>query len=141
MLIDGSRSGGSSQPGSPHPVAVVDSEIADFDITDPQGNIILQCRDGHIRTKLFSSRSIVDEVQSLKTLVAQVQTLKAEVEQLQREQIKVGASMLADLDFIDPEQNILLRLRNGHVYTKNFNSEDVLQRLANLEQDGETTND
>ena len=70
---------------------------ADFDISDPDGNVLVRVKDGEVKTKNFDS-SLMKMKQSIKT----------------------GP----DFDLTDPDGNVLMRLKNGGIQTKCFDSND-----------------
>lgn len=83
-----------------------DSSPADLNIGDPNGNVIAQFKDGHIKTKNFDSRNSMT---------------KEEVSQ--KADVKIDNSS-ADLNIGDTEGNIIAQFKEGHIKTKNFDSRD-----------------
>lgn len=71
--------------------------IADFDISDENGNVLARFKDGEVKTKNFDS--------SLMKM---------------KESVKTGT----DFDLTDPDGNVLMRLKNGGIQTKCFDSND-----------------
>lgn len=68
---------------------------ADFAIADENGNNLIECRNGHIKTKNFNSEEDV---------------------------IPIGSEEDADLTFADEDENVLCELSGGHIKTKYFDS-------------------
>lgn len=92
---------------------------SDFSIKDEQDNAIVQFQDGHIKTKNFDSA------------VAATQSDLSELEQEIREDIPddsnfptIGDSD-ADLSIEDEIGNTIVTFQNGHIKTKNFDSENI----------------
>lgn len=82
------------------------AEGVDLDVSDPDGNVILRLKDGHIQTKNFSSKH---------------QTV-----------LSSGSDAVADLDLSDTNGNVLVRFANGQIYTQNFNSGYIRQLTGKL---------
>ena len=76
----------------------------DLDLSDPDGNVILRLKDGHVQTKEFNSAAM--PVNSN------------------------GSGATADLDFSDINGNVILRLKDGHIITKKSNSEHIRQLMG-----------
>lgn len=77
-----------------------DYEEGDFGVSDESGNLILELKDGHIRTRNFDSRnagSIGSEDTERKS----------------------------DLEIVDENNNVLVQFFNGHIRTKNFDSSNI----------------
>lgn len=83
-----------------------DSEL---DIADGQGNVIVRLDDGHIQTKHFDSSWVLNEIE----YIEENAVMNA-----------LNETPDADLDIVDPSGNVILRLNEGHIQTKNFNSVD-----------------
>lgn len=75
--------------------------LEDFNLSDEDGNVILQLADGHIKTKNFDSESAKKGIE------------KATLTNPQYE---------SDLDITDEDGNVILQLVDGHIKTKNFDS-------------------
>ena len=104
--------------------SIVDScayELADLNITDDDGNILLQLANGNIRTKNFDST---------KDATVEYSGLMSSDDKAKLNGIEEGAEVNnidtteseADLNIADEDDNILLQLANGHIRTKYFNS-------------------
>ena len=78
------------------------SNIGDFGIADEEGNVIVNFRKGHIKTKNFDSEEITD----------------------------VNSSV-GDFGIADEEGNVIVNFRKGHIKTKNFDSEYLLAKNIN----------
>lgn len=83
----------------------------DLDITDENGAVILRLEDGHIKTKHFDSEEAATK-EEIKD-VSKMPTTKSSTES--------GV----DLDVADESGNVILRLKDGHIKTKYFNSERI----------------
>lgn len=82
------------------PTITNSSNDSDLDILDDNGNVLVRCENGHIRTKNFSSADV-------------------NMEHL----VDVGNSENeSDIDISDEEGNVITRFRGGHIETKNFDS-------------------
>lgn len=110
----------------------------DLDIADPNGNVILRLKDGHIETKEFNSSEIANSINSkldanqgsenagkflkvgddgdVETDVVNVPTNIPSISSPDKE---------TDLDIADINGNVILRLKNGGIKTKNFDSESL----------------
>ena len=82
---------------------------ADFDISDPDGNIIARFSGGNFETKKFRSQ-----------LASNTQTS--------------GAT--ADFDITDENGNVIFRIRNGNIITKRFSSEGMTENVITVKKDG-----
>ena len=71
----------------------------DFGFGDEDGNILVEFKNGHIKTKNFDSSYITPETDTY-----------------------VENFSYGDFGFGDEEGNILVEFKNGHIRTKNFNS-------------------
>lgn len=89
-------------------------EEVDLDICDGNGNVIMRLADGGIITKNFDSSDYSD-------LPAEVNDIKRRSAPEETDSLSTGV----DLDIADENGNVLMRLSNGHVYTKYFNSENA----------------
>lgn len=72
----------------------------DLDVADPEGNVLVRFKNGHIQTKEFNSETVP---------------------------VNKGSGATADIDFADINGNVILRLANGQIITKKFNSEYIRQ--------------
>ena len=95
---------------------VIDSDAtdSDLDLTDPDGNVIVRMKDGHIQTKNFNSKNNAGMMGSSATGV--------------------------DLDFADQDGNVVMRLQNGHIKTKNFDSTKIGGTICYVSPSGLDTN-
>lgn len=105
-------------------VAVQSSDNTDLDILDEDDNILVRLVDGHIKTKNFDSSApnvpdgyittnkIADGAVDESKLANTYPYTKDNDED-------------TDLDIVDEDENILVRLADGHIKTKNFNSSEV----------------
>lgn len=92
-----------------------DNTSSDLDVTDENKNVLMRLKDGHIKTKNFdSSKNTLSEAD-----VAKVATVE---EGAQANDVVINDTDSDDLDFSDEQGNVIMRLSNGHIITKNFNS-------------------
>lgn len=95
------KSGGVAKALNELPTHVVNVPNYDFNISDEQGNDIVQFKNGHIKTKNFdSSKSAATENGN------------------------------CDFSISDDNQNEIVQFKNGHIKTKNFNSEDIADSVG-----------
>jgi lysophospholipase L1-like esterase len=80
------------------PVEVAEQSDSQFDISDENGYVLAQFKDGHIITKKFNSE--VDAPTST-------------------------SDTAADFEISDRDGNVLVRFKNGHIITKNFDSANI----------------
>ena len=92
-------------------IYAVDSSDGDseLDIADGQGNVIVRLDDGHIQTKYFDSSWVLNEIEYIEDNAV----MNALID-----------TPYSDLDIVDTSGNVILRLNEGHIQTKNFNSID-----------------
>ena len=113
---------------------------ADFYVCDSNGNVIAEFVDGHIRTKNFDSSDINTETDTTLSVQGKPADAKAVGDALADVEDDIQAveesipdiSKLpegkpttvegVDLDIVDASGNVILRLANGHIQTKNFDS-------------------
>ena len=82
-----------------------DSSDAEFNITDENGNVIIQSKNGHVKTKNFDS----------------AKTTKIEDD-----------SSDAEFNITDENGNVALQIKNGNLRTKKFDSRDFSKETPNL---------
>lgn len=85
----------------------------DFVVTDENDYNIVQFGEGHLRTKNFNSKSVVNKLATIEE--------GAEVNDVNTETIENES----DLSFSDEFGNILVEFKNGHIKTKNFDSNNI----------------
>lgn len=113
-------------------VRVLDIEgDSDLDITDLSGNVLSRFSDGHIKTKNFDSRNVINQSQ-LDALNDSIndrfEDVSEEIEEIDSKivhPIDIKSKDEGDLDISDDVGNILARFENGHIKTKNFDSENI----------------
>lgn len=125
----------------------------DLDVSDPQGYVILRLADGHIQTKEFDSSEVVadleevkDDLETLSGTVeekitepetagtsGQVLGLDSELNPVWVNQtggnsdiaVKDSTKTGVDLDISDSQGNVVLRVKDGNVFSKWFSSDNV----------------
>lgn len=106
----------------------------DLDVTDKDGNVILRLKDGHIKTKEFDSSDVVDDLSDINDALDDVEDAIDDIEESVSEVQNTAAKAAkvegtdntdADLDITDTSGNVILRLKNGHIQTKQFNSANI----------------
>ena len=112
-----------------------DATEADLYVCDEQGNVIAKLVDGHVVTKNFTSESIGD-LADLST-EAKNNLVEAINEAAQtggsENIIKEADKTEADLYICDSFGNVIAKLVNGHIVTKNFDSADYVNVITNIE--------
>lgn len=127
---------------------------ADLEIADENGAILAFFKGGHFRVKGFDSKNIGEDTltdfdDSMNYNVGDVVKYDGIIYRFVSEhqagewndadvmRVSVFDNILineeledADLDFSDPVGNVLVRFKNGHIYTKNFNSENINQNAS-----------
>ena len=96
-----------------------DTDDVDLDVSDPSGNVILRLADGHIETKNFDSADMV----GVSDAVAASPMLKN------------SSATGVNLDVSDNAGNVLLRLQDGHIKVKNFDSSELATTISGIEED------
>ncbi len=112
-----------------------DVEGVDLDISDENGNILIQAKDGHIKTKNFdSSKDATTEERGLMStndkvaLDESVDKLSTVEEGAEVNDVNTSNQSVSDLDFSDEQDNVVMRLVNGHIKTKNFDSSAIKEK-------------
>lgn len=120
----------------------------DLDVSDSTGNVIARFSDGHFQTKEFDSRdvgaltpeaSLTDIGKAL--IVKQVSGGKATAYEFGETggesyvEVNETTKENVDIDFADLRGNVLLRLKDGHIQTKEFDSSTFIDDTAG---DGDT---
>ena len=87
---------------------------SDFEISDEKENVLCKFFDGHFRTKEFDSR-IVGELAEKK---------------LDKDELPATTkdNDTSDLDLVDEKGNVLARLSEGHIRTKEFDSKNSVSK-------------
>ena len=91
---------------------------SDLDVADSSGNVILRLNEGHIQTKNFNSIdcSAFDFDKDYPYIISHVYSERDE----------------SDFDLADNSGNVLVRFVNGHIKTKNFDSENIDSMNASI---------
>ena len=102
------------------------AESVDLDVSDPSGNVIARFANGHIQTKNFDSADIPD-------LISEVSDAQTAINNALKNSAyaKNSSAVGVDLDVSDNTGNVIMRLSDGHIMTKNFDSRKI-GTLANL---------
>ena len=136
------KSGGvySALQSIPQSVDVKDSteEDVDIDISDASGNVVARFAGGHFQTKEFDSRdmkALVPEAEQSdvgKALIAKTvsggKVIAYEFGETGSEpdvEVKDDTESGIDLDVSDARGNVLVRFKDGHIQTKEFDSSDI----------------
>ena len=116
---------------------------ADFYLSDEQGNVLLELKAGHVRTKNFDSSDIDTETDTTLTeegkpadakavgdkfseVAEDIQVVEESIPDVSGfADIKTPQETTADLFICDSRGNVVAELKDGHIRTKNFNSENV----------------
>lgn len=87
----------------------------DLSIGDSNNNVLVSFERGHIFTKKFDSKSVVENILELYNLINQG--------------VNIGSTYDGDLCFIDSNNYVLALFKDGHVVTKNFDSKSVVESI------------
>ena len=98
---------------------------SDLDFSDEQGNILTRFSEGHIKTKYFdSSKDASEEERGLMSAEdkTKLNTIEegADVSGVVTKNIDKG-----DLDFSDEQGNVILRIKDGHIFSAKFSSDSI----------------
>ena len=135
-----------------------DTQDADFDLADENGNVIMRLKDGHIQVKNFNSRyTLSNENLQIHTELSDDETGNRELrlyitgydskgishkygpyslpyateesegtmsaeDKRHLEKLNTSDTQDADFDLADENGNVIMRLKDGHIQVKNFNS-------------------
>lgn len=108
------------------PVKESDAEDVDLDISDPDGNVIVRLQDGHIKVKNFDS----EDVAGLEETVTNIQIITNK-----SPMVKNSSAVGVDLDVSDNAGNVIVRLQDGHIKVKNFDSSELSTTISGIEED------
>lgn len=107
-----------------------DAEDVDLDISDESGNVILRLADGHIKTKEFDSaevsEDIADAVEAIGGMEDAINTAPL---------VKNSSATGVNLDVSDNNGNVLVRFKDGHIQTKEFDSSELAATISVIEED------
>lgn len=95
-----------------------DTQDADFDLADDNGNVIIRCNEGNIKTKNFNSANI-EETNLSPILKSKINNGNGGSKDLSVQTYNEGT---ADFYLSDDNGNVLLELEGGNIKTKNFYS-------------------
>ncbi len=88
----------------------------DLDFADENGNVVFRIKDGHIKSKFFDSSNFA-------IVLTKVNTIENTLSNFSKSQdVYTQSYNGTSLDFADENGNVILRLKNGHIKTKNFDS-------------------
>lgn len=99
---------------------------ADFYITDPNGNVIAEFRNGHVVTKNFDSANALTD-SDLTAVEAEISELSRDISNVEGSinrlaETKSTSEQGADLYISDANGNVIAEFVNGHIITKKFDS-------------------
>lgn len=121
-------------------VTTDDNASSDLDVADDNGNVLIQAKNGHIRTKNFdSSKDATTEERGLMSasdkiaLNTAAQKLSTIEEGAEVNDVEIKDSESGDLDFSDDGGNVVMRLANGHIRSKKFDSSKIIESLMDYE--------
>jgi len=99
--------------------------VSDLDFSDEQGNVLVRFQEGDIKTKNFdSSKDASEEERGL--MSAEDKTKLNTIEEgADVSDVVTENADNVDLDFSDEQGNVVMRVANGHIKTKNFDSENI----------------
>ena len=113
----------------------------DLDFSDANNNIIVEFKDGHVKTKNFDSskdatlleRGLMSasDKEKLENINTKLTTIEEGAEVNDTEVINARGN--DDLNISDEEGNMIVEFKDGHVKTKNFDSKSAEQKLTELE--------
>lgn len=81
-------------------IHMLDSSDGDMNISDFQGNVLVEFKDGHIKTKEFDSRDVLDSSNAI----------------IQRDTTD------SDMNIADYYGHVIVEFKDGHIKTKQFDS-------------------
>lgn len=98
---------------------------SDLDFSDEQGNVLTRFSNGHIKTKNFdSSKDASEEERGL--MSAEDKTKLNTIEEgAEVNDVITDDADDVDLDLSDEQGHVVMRIANGHIKTKNFDSENI----------------
>ena len=102
-----------------------DATGVDLDVTDPDGNVIVRFADGYVQTKNFDSEDISDRVTALEEETPEFPGYPPDI-------MDSDASNV-DLDITDSFGDVVARIADGHIKTKNFDSEATQEAIADAD--------
>lgn len=104
----------------------IEGGVGELDLTDGEGYVIGRFENGHFKTKKFDS----SKVATTETTDKLRKDMEGEDAKLREEIEKSGGANFIDYDngdfgLSDDKGNVIARFVNGHIKTKNFDSEDI----------------
>ena len=98
---------------------------SDLDFSDEQGNILTRFSEGHIKTKYFdSSKDASEEERGL--MSAEDKTKLNTIEEgADVSGVVIKNTDKSDLDFSDEQGNVVLRIKDGHIFSAKFSSDSI----------------
>lgn len=98
---------------------------SDLDFSDEQGNILTRFSEGHIKTKYFdSSKDASEEERGL--MSAEDKTKLNTIEEgADVSGVVIKNTDKGDLDFSDEQGNVILRIKDGHIFSAKFSSDSI----------------
>jgi len=116
------------------PYSLNDDSNADLDIGDGEGNVVLEIKGGHLKTKNFESDKISPQISNSDAdldigdeegnVLAELREGEIKTKRFDSRTTPSALSDVseADLDIGDEEGNVVLEIKGGHLKTKNFDS-------------------
>lgn len=111
-----------------------ESVFGDFNISDEQGNVVLRIANGHIETKNFNSAVTASTTETGLMSALDKLKLNSIEDGAQVNQIQTTDNPETGINFMDERNHVVLRIANGHIRTKNFNS----AKIGGLPLEGKT---
>lgn len=106
-------------------IATDNQTNSDLDFSDEQGNILTRFSEGHIKTKYFdSSKDASEEERGL--MSAEDKTKLNTIEEgADVSGVVIKNTDKGDLDFSDEQGNVVLRIKDGHIFSAKFSSDSI----------------
>lgn len=107
---------------------------SDFDISDEQGNVLVQFADGGIQTKDFNSKETpkqgksgadLDIADEQGNVLAQFSNGELKTKNFDSKETPKQGKSASDFDIRDSQGNVLVQFVNGHIKTQNFDSQNI----------------
>ena len=107
----------------PSEVPVTVSNVTpDWALADESGNALIECADGHIKTKNFDSDEVTTSIADLESSVS---TMQEQIAEAGIGAVEVLDTSSNDFFIADASGNAIVEFKNGHIITKEFDSSDI----------------